>query len=124
MPNARDLDVLCSLRCLEAWNSSPYSDHGSEIWSERTRKGRFTSNCVTCRACGIVVHRPADCVLHESTCPDRQWLLGLSALDFTEFAGREVGFTDEDWEAAVLIAERHPHWNGAEIALVVIEERL
>ena len=112
-------EVTCSQTCFNLWCESGLVRGRATRWPAGAYPITFESLCVTCRACGTLVHTPKSCLVHGNECPPWSWLLSYRAVEFADSIAQLGDITPENWRVAGHIATIHPELTGEEIAAEV-----
>lgn len=115
-PQQRHGSPICSLPCLATWTRTVRQPVilGSLAATSRS--------CTHCVICAVAVHRPTDCLLHES-CPSYRWPATLTARPIIaalwQLSGRRP-VTDIQLRLAAELAQLCPELLPGEIAQQVL----
>lgn len=112
---------FCDIGCFNTY--SFYVDVSDVASGKRLKPN--PNVCFYCAACGKLIHKTIDCMLHDDHCPPWLWFSAYPTMqDFIDAYEEQMRTREipvEVWNAADRVAMANPLISGTDLALITID---
>lgn len=112
---------FCDIGCFNTY--SFYVDVSDVASGKRLKPN--PNVCFYCVACGKLIHKTIDCMLHDDHCPPWLWFSAYPTMqDFIDAYEEQMRTREipvEVWNAADRVAMANPLISGTDLALITID---